>query len=266
MAKNNSYLKFEGSLGGLTYYEKDGKSLVKVQSRISKSRIERDPAFKRTRENMMEFGAAAKVSKALREALSTVVKTMGDTYLSSRLTGVIRRIVSNGTGLRGKRNIDIIANADLLEGFELNKTDTLSSQFFALYSKPSLNANRDIITWVVPDFNTDSFITKPEGATHCRLLLAAGLVSEYDYVLALRSYEPVNEDENAIGKVIFSADIPLVGMVGSDTTLVVDLGIGAAVVATTATIAAIGIVFYQEINGQLYELASGNAMKIATVG
>ena len=266
MAKNNSYLKFEGSLGGLTYYEKDGKSLVKVQSRISKSRIERDPAFKRTRENMMEFGAAANAGKALREAMSTIVKTMGDTYLTSRVTGVMRRMLNNGAGLRGQRNVDVVANTDLLEGFELNKTDALSSQFFAPYAKPSLNANRDIITWVVPDFNTDSFITKPEGATHFRLVLSAGLVSEYEYVAELRGYEPVNDDENAIGKAVFSADIPLVGMVGSDTTLVVDLGIGAAVVATTATIAAIGIVFYQEINGQFYELASGNAMKIATVG
>lgn len=266
MAKNNSYLKFEGSLGGLTYYEKDGKSLVKVQSRISKSRIERDPAFKRTRENMMEFGASAKASKALRDALGSVVKLMGDTYMSSRMTGIMRKIVSNGTGLRGQRSINILTNTDLLEGFELNKNDVLSSQFFPPYAKPSLNANRDIITWLVPDFNTDSFITKPEGATHCRLVLAAGLVSDYDYVGALRSYEPVNEDENAFGDVVYSADIPLVGMVGSDTTLVVDLGLGTPVVATTATIAAVGIVFYQDINGQLYELASGNAMQIATVG
>lgn len=266
MAKNNSYLKFEGTLGGLTYYEKDGQSLVKVQSRISKSRIERDPAFRRTRENMMEFGASAKASKALREALGTVIKTMGDTYVTPRLTGIMRRIVSNGAGLRGQRSINILPNADLLEGFELNKKEALSSQFFAPYSKPTLNADRDVITWLVPDFDTDSFITKPEGATHCRLVLAAGLLSDYDYVSALRSYEPVDDDENAIGSAVYSADIPLVGLVGSDTTLVVDLGLGTPVVATTATIAAVGIVFYQDINGQLYELASGNAMQIATVG
>jgi len=266
MAKNNSYLKFEGTLGGLTYYQKDGASLVKVQSRVSKTRIERDPAFRRTRENMMEFGAAAKASKALRSALGTVVKVMGDVYVSARLTGVMRQIVNNGPGLRGQRTIEILSNADLLDDFELNKADTLSSQFFAPYTKPSLNVDRDIITWLVPDFDTDSFITRPEGATHCRLVLAAGLVSDYEFEPALRGYEPVDEDENAIGKAVFSADIPLVGMVGSDTTLVVDLGLGTPVVATTATVAAVGIVFYQEINGQMYELASGNAMRIATVG
>ncbi len=266
MAKNNSYLKFEGTLGGLTYYEKDGQSIVKVKSSVSKSRIEKDPNYKRTRENMQEFGGSAKASKALRDALITVIKTMGDTYLSSRLTGVMRKMLNTGTGLRGRREINILANKDLLEGFELNKKDVLSSQFYAPYKLPSLNANRDVVTWLIPDFSTDSFITAPEGATHFRLVLAAGLVSDYEYVSALNSYEPVDESENAIGKTSESAAIPLVGDVGSDTTLTVDLEIGAPVVATTATMAAIGIIFFQDINGEFYELASGNAMKIATVG
>ena len=125
MAKNNSYLKFEGTLGGLTYYEKDGQSIVKVKSSLSKSRIEKDPNFKRTRENMKEFGGAARASKALRDALITVVRTMGDTYLSARLTGIMRKMLNTGSGLRGQRTINILANKDLLEGFELNKKDAL---------------------------------------------------------------------------------------------------------------------------------------------
>ena len=266
MVKNNSYLKFEGTLGGLTYYEKDGQSIVKVKSSVSKSRIERDPNYKRTRENMKEFGGAARASKALRDSLITVIKTMGDTYLSSRLTGIMRKMLNTGTGIRGQREISILANKELLEGFELNKKDALGTQFYAPYSAPSFNANRDIVTWEVPDFNTDSFITAPEGATHFRLVLAAGLVSNYEYVSALNSYEPIDESENAIGKTSESAAIPLVGDVGSDTTLTVDMEIGAPVVATTATLTAIGIIFFQDINGQLYQLASGNAMKIATVG
>ena len=54
-------------------------------------------------------------------------------------------------------------------------------------------------------------------------------------------------------------------MVGGDTTLIVDLGPGTVVPATTAALAAVGIVFYQEINGVLYELAQGNAMRITLV-
>lgn len=266
MAKNNSYLKFEGTLGGLTYYEKDGKSLVKVKSSVSKSRIEKDPNYKRTRENMQEFGGAAKASKALRDSIITVAKNMGDTYLASRLTGVMRKMLNTGTGIRGRREINILTNKELLEGFELNKNDALGTQFYAPYKLPTLNADRDIATWLVPDFNADSYITAPEGATHFKLVMATGLVSDYEYVAALNSYEPVDESENAIGKTTMSSAFPLVGDVGSDITLTVDLEIGAPVVATTATIVGIGIEFYQDINGQLYQLASGNAMKIATVG
>jgi len=266
MARNKSYIKLEGTLDGLTFYEKDGQSFVRTKGGVNKNRIENDPAFKRTRENMQEFGGSANVGKALRSALGTVVKLMSDSYMAARLSGIMKRINSNGPGFRGQRSFEILANSDLLKGFELNKKDPLSTQFFAPYSAPSLNANRDVITWLVPDFDTDSFISAPEGATHCRLVLAAGLLSDYTFETALNSYEPVNEDENAIGSAEFSRDIPLKGMTGGDTTLVVDLGIGAAVAPTTATVAAIGIVFYQEINGALYELAQGNAMKIATVG
>ena len=137
---------------------------------------------------------------------------------------------------------------------------------YAPYKQPSLNIDRSIITWTIPDFNADSFVKAPEGATHFKLVLAAGFVSNYEYVSALNSYEPVDESENAIGKTAESAAIPIVGDVGSETQLIVDMELVAPVVATTAVLAAIGIEFYQDINGELYQLASGNAMKIATVG
>jgi len=266
MAKNNSFIKLEGTLDGLTFYEKDGENFVKTKSTINKNRIQNDPAFARTRENMQEFGGAAKVGKAYREAFGSIVKLMGDTYIASRLAGAMKRINRNGAGLRGQRDFDIVGNADLLVGFNFDEKTPLGAQFFAPYDKPTLNANRDVATWTVPDFNTDNFITKPEGATHCRLVLASGLLSNYQWESALASYEPVNEDENSKGDVAYSADISLQGDVGAVTTLTVDLGIGAALPATVANLVSIGIIFYQEINGQLYELASGNAMKLVVVG
>ena len=56
----------------------------------------------------------------------------------------------------------------------------------------------------------------------------------------------------------------LTGMVGSDTTLIVDLGPGAVVPASTAALAAVGIVFYQEINGEFYPMNNGvfNALSV----
>lgn len=266
MAKNKSFIKLEGTLDGLTFYEKDGQSFVKTKSSVSKKRILSDPAYKRTRENMREFGGAAKAGKAVRSAFNSIAKIMGDSNLSGRLTGVMKQVNRNSAGIRGEREIDLVSHSALLEGFEFNQVDPLSAQFFPSYGVPTLNANRDVISWVVPDFDTDSFVSAPEGATHFRLLLAGGLVSNYEFVSALDQYEPTDEEENAFGLVAKSADIPLVGMVGSDITLSVDLGLGAAVSSTVSTVAGIGIIFYQEINGQLYELAQGNALRIALVG
>ena len=55
-------------------------------------------------------------------------------------------------------------------------------------------------------------------------------------------------------------------MVGADTDLIVDLTAYAPIPATTALYAGTAIIFYQEVNGEFYELAQGHCMKIATIG
>lgn len=265
MARNNSFVKLEGTLDGLTFYNKNGENVVKTQSRISRSRILTDAAFRRTRENMREFGGAAKVGKAFRSAFAGIVKTMADTYMGSRITGVMKRINRNGPGLRGERDFEVVTYGDMLKGFEFNKSAPLNSQFFAPSELPEINATRDEVSWTIPDFNTDSYIQIPEGATHCRLVLAAGYVSDYVYNPVDEEYEPVSEEVDGRGGVSFSPDIPLGGMVGSATTLTVSFTI-TPIPATSALFAAKGIIFYQEINAQLYELAQGNALKVVVVG
>ncbi|MCB0457893.1 MAG: hypothetical protein R2776_07360 [Flavobacteriaceae bacterium] len=266
MARNTSFIKLEGTLDGLTFYEKDGENFVKTKSAISKNRIANDAAFVRTRENNQEFSGCSKASKAVREAFATVVKLMGDTYITGRLTGIMKRINKNGVGVRGERAIDIVANKELLTGFEFNPKDTLSSQFYAPYAPPAFTLDRDGVTVLVPDFNASSFLNAPEGATHFKLVLASGLVSNYAYETALESYEPIDEDENGKGLVAFSAAYSVKGMVGAAITLTTDFSLGSALPATVSNMVALGIVFYQEINSELYELASGNGMQIITVG
>ncbi len=266
MARNNSFVKLEGTLDGLTFYRQNGENFVKTQSRISKKRILNDPAFKRTRENMMEFSGASKAGKAFRDGFANMSKLMGDSYLSSRLSGIMRRITSVGVGKRGERAIDVVTMKDMLKGFEFNKSLPFKSIFYAPYPLPTITAPRDVIDWTVPDFNTDAFITAPKGATHFRLILAAGYVSNYEYIPVMRSYEPVDDAVDSLGGNAYSAHIPLGGMVGSDTVLQVDLTALGAIPASTALFTSIGIVFYQDINGDLYEFAQGNTMVVTVTG
>lgn len=266
MAKNTSFIKLEGTLDGLTFYKSEGENYVKTKGGVSRERILREPRFKRTRENNKEFGGSAIAGKAVRDAFGSVTKLMADRFLSGRLTGIMRLIVHNGSGSRGQRSIDIVSNRALLQGLEFNRREALKSRFFAPFAPPTLDANRSVTTWTVPDFDTGIFLHAPEGATHFKLVLASGLVSNYEYEPALDSYEPTEPDENAFGRSIFSDPIPLSGMVGSDTTLTVDLDLSSPAAATVSNCVAVGVVFFQEINAELYELADGNAMRLVLVG
>lgn len=266
MARQSSYITIDGTLGGLTFYRADGQELIRSRGGISKERILKEPNFKRTRENMREFGGSAKVGKALRLGYMSILKSMSDATMVGRLTGLMKRVNLRGPGARGERTFEILPNAELIKGFEFNKETQLQGVFYAPYAAPSLDANRSIATWVVPDFNTDTFITPPEGATHFALLLVSTVLSDYKYSVDVLGYEPAEPAENEVNGIAFSAAIPLGGMVGADTTLSVDLGFSSVLPATVGVVVAVGIEFYQEVNGTLYTFASDNAMRIVLVG
>ena len=94
----------------------------------------------------------------------------------------------------------------------------------------------------------------------------AGYVSNYEWVSALNAYEPVEDTPNGVGGVTYRAEIPVTEMVGNATDLTVDLTAYAPIPVTTALFVGTGIVFYQEVNGIMYELAQGQCMKIAAIG
>lgn len=263
-AKQKGFIKLKGSLGGLTFYQSGGDDVVKTTGGPSREKILNDPAHKRTRENMREFGAAAQVAKAFRLGFVLFLKTMADRYIVSRLTGLMKRVATNGTGRRGERAFNILANKDTIKGFEFNKNLPLGSIFFAPFSSV-VSATRGKVTLTIPDFNTDSFLNPPEGATHFSLALAIGSISNYAYVNPGLGYEPTNPEHNGKGATAISAEIPLSGAVGSSTILEADLGNAVVFPNTVAVPVALGVVFYQEINGEFYELAAGNAMQVIDV-
>jgi len=266
MAKNNSFIRLEGTLDGLTFYRKNGESFVKTKSRVSKNRIKNDPAFRRTRENNQEFGGSVKCGKAIRGCFATIARLVSDSYVSSRLTGKVRGIVNLGAGARGQRLINLVDHSEPFLGFNFNISKPFDSQFNAPSAGPVINASRDEVTWTIPDYDSDSYVRAPEGATHYRLALAAGYTSNYEWDAALQGYVPVEDTPNAVGDIMYSGDISIAGMVGAPTVLTVDLSAYAPIPVTTALFAGIAIVFYQEVNGTLYELAQGHSMKIAAVG
>lgn len=263
MARNSSFVKLEGTLDNLTFYRQNGQDFVKGRSNISKKRIMKDPAFKRTRENMAEFGACAHVASLVREAFAGVVKTMSDSYMTSRMIALLKRINKNGAGLRGERAISLTDNSEQFKGFEFNAKQYLKSVFYAPSELSIGLPDRQSATWVVPAFSPDDFVNAPEGATHFKLVLAAGYVSDYDYNFNLQAYEPTDALVNGLGAVAYSDALPINVPVGTDTTLSLTALTTEAVPSSTLLLVAQGIIFYQMANTELYVLAQGNAMKVA---
>ncbi len=266
MATNLSFLKLKGNLGGLNFYEAGGENRVREKGGVDRDRIMNDPDFKRTRENMCEFGGAAKVGKAFRMCFSEVIKMMSEPTLTGRVTGMMRKINSMGTGTRGKRMFDLVSYSDLLKGFEFNRNEPLSSIFYAPSDPVVFNANRDVVTWNVPVFKTDRLMLAPEGSTHFKLILAAGIVSNYVYVGDSGMYEPAEVALDCLHGLAESAEIPIGGMSPAAINLSVDLGVGLALPANVIVLAATGIIFYQQINSEYYLLARNNAMQVAAIG
>lgn len=260
MAKNIGLIKISGKVGDLQFFKKNGSSYVGLSSSISKDRILKDPAFKRTRENMAEFGGAATVSKAIREYLIPL-NTLIEKQLHARLTSMIRQLINVGSGERGKRAVEFSQNVSEVNGFELNKSTRISE---VLFTSNTLTANvdRNQLVLNIAEFLPADYLVIPEGATHFRIHLAGLAISDFEPVGPKNKYKPLNDTQHGIFAKVATAELSVGSLVTGGITLTVDLP-GAPVLATEVSLAGlIGIEFLQEINGAFYLFATNNALRI----
>lgn len=265
MANQSGLIRIKGSLDGLSFYGKNGQ-YVRRAGGVEKARIMNSPNYQRLRENMSEFGGAATAAKSFRMAVAGM-KAKWDKSFTGRSTGMMKQVTSAGTGLRGTRNIEILAQEHLIRGFEFSKSKNFRGIFHAPYQAPQLSADRNIVTLTVPDFDIETGITPPIAATHFQLALVAGVLSDFTYNKELKKYVPVNRLLNEKSAISYSDIIPLNSLtVGGDITLAADLALGEAVPADAGVIVAVGVLFVKEEFGQLYSLRSDNAMWVELVG
>src|ERR1043165_8873310 len=97
MAKQKGAHRILGTIGELTYYKSKDGYLVRESSPLNGSRIQSDPAFARTRENMSEFGRAGKTGKVLRNAIRSLLQNAKDSKVVSRLIKEMMRVIKADT-------------------------------------------------------------------------------------------------------------------------------------------------------------------------
>ncbi|HBS86926.1 MAG: hypothetical protein A2W91_12915 [Bacteroidetes bacterium GWF2_38_335] len=263
MSTQKSLIKLEGNMGGISFYYSDGKFLARMANGPTKDRIEKDPAFKRTRENNMEFGGAAKAAKSFRRALSGILQSMADSRLTARLTKLFKMINLKGAGKRGQRIIELTANRDILANFNLNKDLSFTSVFPVPYTVTN-NVDRNEATVEIPNFVPGDLIKAPAGATHFKMVAALGVVSDYSFNASTKEYEALKPALDGISAVEHGAATAL-DSAGCTFTLTVALPGTPAMNNKVSVVLCLGIEFYQIVDSQYYLFAQDNAMMVVSV-
>ena len=248
MARQKGIIKLKGTIGGITFYKTQDGHLAREKGGIEASRIASDPAFQRTRENGSEFGRAGKAGKILRTSLRALLLNSADGRMVSRLTQkMIKVIQADLVSIRGMRNV-IDGEAELLQGFEFNIRGKLGTSLFAPFVGAIDRVTGTISVNIAP-FIPANMIAAPSGTTHFKIISAG---SEVDF-----------EAETFVEEHSETAILPW------DNTLTVAISQENSVTAasTKPLFLALGVEFYQEVNGQMYPLKNGafNPLALVTV-
>jgi hypothetical protein len=203
MAKQKGLIKLTGNLQGLCYYQLNGKLVVRKASGPSKQRINTDPAFVRVKANTQEFGAASKLSKAIREGLPVATLEFKDSYMAGRLSGVCRKVIQKGSGTFGQREANLLNDPAVLIGFPLAKDQGVNPLYTAIPTI-SIDPSRTYLTLRIAKCTPDHLGQLPKTATHFRLIAAVSMVSGYRWNTKTKGYHPEYPKFNALGAEVLS--------------------------------------------------------------
>ena len=248
MARQKGIIKLDGTIGDITFYKSQDGYLAREKGGVSADRIANDPNFQRTRENGEEFGRAGKAGKMLRTSIRGLLQNVADGRMVGRLTQeMVKVLQADVTSVRGKRNI-IDGEAELLEGFEFNIRSKLGTTLFAPFTAV-IDRVAGTLNVVVASFIPINMVAAPGGSTHFKLM-SAGAAVDFEN-------ETFEVDTNE------TAQMPL----DSIATAVINLSNSVTANSTNPLFLALGIEFYQEVNGVKYSLKNGsyNALSLVKV-
>ena len=248
MARQKGIIKLDGTIGDITFYKSQDGYLAREKGGVSADRIANDPNFQRTRENGEEFGRAGKAGKMLRTSIRGLLQNVADGRMVGRLTQeMVKVLQADVTSVRGKRNV-IDGEAELLEGFEFNIRSKLGTTLFAPFT-PIIDRGAGTLIVDVASFIPINMVAAPGGSTHFKLT-SAGAAVDFEN-------ETFEVDTNE------TAQMPL----DSIATAVINLTNSVTANSINPLFLALGIEFYQEVNGVKYSLKNGsyNALSLVKV-
>lgn len=239
MAKQASHVRFQGTVGGVTYTHGPNGFKAYEKKPVNKAKFDNDPRFKRFRENGQEFARAGRAGKLLRSAMKTMLTHFKERSTSTRLTSEMMKVVkADNVNKRGERKV-LPAQTEMLKGFLFNKSALLADVLQAEISS-SADRSNGTITIGIGGFAPTAALRSPVGATHFKLVSAA---MEIDF-----------DNETFNTQTADTALTPISAMLVQPISLVCQLTAGSQL----PIFQVLGIQFFEMVNGDASPIISGN--------
>ena len=244
MGKLTGLIQFTGKFDGLSFYEMNGKIVVRKTGGFDGEKIKTSPNYIRVRENSTEFAQSAKAGKYFRDSISLYLKKMRIPYVHNRVLGLFHEISRlDLVSVRGKRSVfngvqSAGANG-IIERFEFDKNLSFDTVFPFKYTVNKVEGKL-----MVPNFSS-ALLKKPKGTTHISLqFIMVGL----DFEL----------------QTSFTQNLSAVLIVALNDHLTTDLELTCELPQSPVVFGMLYLEFLQKINETNYSLKSG-CLKIASV-
>jgi len=263
MAIQTGMIKFRKSFKSIRTYVNlhDGKTYAGEKGGANRDLIMNNPAFVRTRENMVEFGGCGVAAKALRLGFLNLLPDQADKHFTGRLMRIVKEVNRHDIeGTKGKRSILFSIARPVLRTLVFNVledvTESLKHDFICSHPITRADANLKVTDLEIKP------ILKPKGATHFRIKNHLNAISDYEYTEISHRYEAIS-GLNA-QSVFKNSEYTLI-----DDKLTCDLKAafsdGTIVGDDCTIIQSVGIEFYVTTNGKDYLPLKGCSMMVADV-
>ena len=132
MATYESFLKLNGTLGDLVFYNLNGKNVVRKKSGFNKNAFKKSASYEKVRQNSSEFGHCSKIGKIIRQCLEIYIKESDDALLYQKFAKLMTEIkdldIISEKGKRTVKNgIATESGFQLLKNFQFGKIQTLEN-------------------------------------------------------------------------------------------------------------------------------------------
>lgn len=248
MARQVGLIKLEGSLGDLSFYKSGDAYLVRQKAGPRREQVAKDPRFRRTRENSMEFGRAVRTAKVFRDELRRWLEFSADRKFALRLNArMLRLLKADHERPRGERKVCATHLTQLL-GMDCNVNARLAEVLF-LKERPQFDRSSGEASFAVPALRVKDIVRQVADATHVRMLLVA------------LAFDPEGAQNNRM-RSVQSAYLD----VTKDSHSVADrLVIALEAGAQTAVILLLGLHYFQLANEAYYPLQNGQYNMLSIV-